>query len=158
MCAQSLHILQQLKYSLIYYEKRLKKIALSILMRYNPFIDLSKTKKESIMQVFHTSPESAITPSKWGSDLFGHAIFFSSEVYSMGAGKLYVHELDISALNIAEDCDFESDFTEWEWQADIAKQAFNAGFDGVKSSDEQGTCYMIDLRKVSNLMKCIGEL
>ena len=112
------------------------------------------------MKIFHTSPEQKITPLKWGSDLFGHAIFFSPNVYSMGAGKLYVHELETDTLNIIDecDCDFETENLDgWELQAKIAEEAFALGYDGVKSADEQGTCYMIDVRKASEFMKRIGE-
>lgn len=107
--------------------------------------------------IYHTSPEPKITPLVWGSDLFGHAIFFSHRVYSMTAGSYFVHCLELDELKIVDDSDFESDFAKnsWEWQADIAAKAFDAGFDAVKSIDEQGVCYMIDVRKVHDKMQMI---
>lgn len=106
------------------------------------------------MVLYHTSVEDKITPLKFGSDIFGDALFFSSNVYVMTASNVYfVHEIDSEELNIANDYDFETELDGWEGQADIAKQSFDAGFDGVKSFDEQGAVWMLNAKVVCSKMK-----
>ncbi len=118
--------------------------------------------------LYHTSPYIIEAPLKWGSDLFGDHIFFSSEVYVMTAKKDFVvYELDKEICSIADkhelldlaSDDFLSEYENseclWEKQRLLGDLATENNFDGVADRDEQGAVFIMNIKKIFNKIRLV---
>ena len=91
------------------------------------------------MKIYHTSP-SRIEKIK-DNGLFGECLFFSNEIYQMGAGEVVVYSLDVEKIIVASNLDdnsviqdianyFEIDEDEAEKVLTGRTSVFNIGGDG----------------------------
>ncbi|PIQ25374.1 hypothetical protein COW36_06635 [bacterium (Candidatus Blackallbacteria) CG17_big_fil_post_rev_8_21_14_2_50_48_46] len=59
------------------------------------------------MKIYHTSPTPIAQIKKTGT--FGECLCFSSDVYSMSVGDVFVYSLEIDESEIIDACDFDAD-------------------------------------------------